>query len=168
MDEYKFKLIIAGEPGAGKTDIANAADACLPLRPFGVSISKKFDGSLDVNCNLTLMIWTLSERRPKETTFYTGTDGAIIVCNLQKWQTISKMIRWADSIRDNIGDIPLFFIGNKYDLAEPDHIDLLKKIARSYNSPWYYINYDEKDEVKEVFNSVARALLKKKGVDPDR
>jgi GTPase SAR1 family protein len=167
MEDYKFKLIIAGEPGAGKTEIANAADACLPLRPFGVSISKKFDGSLDVNCNLTLMIWTLSERRPKETTFYTGADGAIIVCNLQKWQTISKMIKWAESINDNLERIPLFFIGNNYDLAEPDHIDLLKKIAKSYKSPWYYINYDDRDEVKEVFNSVARKLLKEKGIDPD-
>jgi GTPase SAR1 family protein len=167
MEVYKFKLIIAGEPGAGKTEIANAADACLPLRPFGVSISKKFDGSLDVNCNLTLMIWTLSEGRPKETTFYTGTDGVIIVGNLQKWDTIINMKKWADSINANIKGIPIFFIGTKYDLAEPNHIDQLKKIARSYNSPWYYINYNDKDEVKEVFNSVARKLLKLKGIDPD-
>lgn len=167
MLEYKFKLIIAGEPGAGKTEIANAADACLPLRPFGVSISKKFDATLDVNCNMTLMMWTLSERRPKETTFYTGANGAIIVCNLEKWSTISKMIKWADSINSNIGEIPLFFIGNNYDLADPDHINLLKKIAKSYESPWYYINYEDKDEVKEVFNSVARKLLKLKEIDPD-
>ena len=110
MEEYKLKLIIAGEPEAGKTEVANAADACLPLRPFGVSIGKKFDGSLDVNCNLTLMIWTLTERRPRETTFYTGTDGAIIVCNLLKRRTISRMTKWADSIRNNVGRIPLFFI----------------------------------------------------------
>jgi GTPase SAR1 family protein len=167
MEVYKFKLIIAGEPGAGKTEIANAADACLPLRPFGVSISKKFDGSLDVNCNLTLMIWTLSEGRPRETTFYTGADGAIIVCNLQKWVTITKMKKWADSINSNIKGIPLFFIGNNYDLADTDHIDQLKKIARSYDSPWYYINYQDKIEVEEVFNSVARKILKLKGVDPD-
>ena len=116
---------------------------------------------------MTLMIWTLSERRPKETTFYTGANGAIIVCNLEKWSTISKMIKWADSINSNIGNIPLFFIGNNYDLAEPDHITLLKKIAKSYESPWYYINYEDKDEVKEVFNSVARKLLELKEIDPD-
>ena len=72
-----------------------------------------------------------------------------------------------ESLTSNIGEIPLFFIGNNYDLAEPDHIELLKKIAKSYTSPWYYINYRDKDEVKEVFNSVARKLLKLKGIDPD-
>ncbi len=167
MQDYKLKLIIAGEPGAGKTQIANAADACLPLKPFGVSISKKFDGSLDVNCNLTLMIWTLTERRPKETTFYWGTDGAVIVCNLLKWETISKMTRWAESIRSNIGPIPLFFIGNNYNVAEPQQINLLKKIAKSYDCPWYYLNQNDRKEVQDVFNSVARKLLDTKGVDPD-
>jgi hypothetical protein len=167
MNDFKLKLIIAGEPGAGKTEVASAADACLPLRPFGVAIGKKFDGSLDVNCNLTLMIWTLIEHRPKENTFYEGTDGAVIICNLLKWDTISKMTRWAYSIRNNIGDIPLFFIGSNYKSASPKQINLLKRIAKSYDSPWYYINKNEREEVQDVFNSVARKLLNTKGIDPD-
>ena len=167
MQDYKLKLLIAGEPGSGKTAIANAADACLPLRPFGVSISKKFDGTLDVNCNLTIMIWTITEHRPKETTFYTGTDGALLICDLVKWRTISKMTKWADSIRNNIGDIPLFFIGNNYNLSESKQVTFLKRIAKSYDSPWYYLNQDDNNEIQELFNSVALKLLTQKGIDPD-
>ncbi len=41
MKELVMKVIVAGEPGLGKSVISQVNDACISLRPLGVSIGLK-------------------------------------------------------------------------------------------------------------------------------
>ena len=41
MKEIQIKVLVAGEPGSGKSIISEVNDACISLKKFGVSIGLK-------------------------------------------------------------------------------------------------------------------------------
>jgi len=158
MHERKFKVIIAGEPGAGKKLIAEAADLCYPFRPYGVSIGKKVKRVKPIECDIVLMVWTLTTGRPKESTYLFGTDAAIIVGNLHDRETIERMPEWADSIRENVGDVPLVFVGNGIEEESEENALKVKEIAESYDSLYLFTQWEDKSSVEDVFTEVAEIL----------
>ena len=158
MTERKFKVIIAGEPGAGKNLIAEAADLCYPFKHYGVSIGKKTKIVKPIECNIVLMLWTLTTGRPKETTYLFGTDAAIIVSNLHDGKTVEKMPQWADSIREHVGDVPLVFVGNGIEEENEENAMRVKEIADTYDSLFLFTQWQDKSSVEEVFTEVAEIL----------
>ena len=102
-------MIIVGESGSGKKSVAKGADICVPFKTFGVSIGKKTNVDKKINYKLTLIFWTLTKGRPLETTYFHGASAAIIVGNLGSKRSVNKMRKWAGTIHEHLGKIPLFF-----------------------------------------------------------
>ncbi len=158
MREIRLKVIVAGEPGSGKSVISEVSDACISLRPFGVSIGLKTVDSEDAQCTISFTTWTLTKGRPRKTSYFKGTKAAVIVCDLRKSQTVKKMKMWARSIRKGVGDIPLVFVGNNVDKVKGNNMDIMVKIAKSFDSPVVLTHLDDKDSIEEVYVQVIKAV----------
>lgn len=158
MKEIRLKVIVAGEPGSGKSIISEVSDACISLRPFGVSLGLKTVDSEEAECMLTFLTWTLTKGRPRDTSYYKGTKAAVIVCDLTKSHTIKKMKSWAKSIRKGVGQIPLVFVGNNVDRAKGNNVDLMLKIAKSYKSPVVLTSLKDRGSIEELFVQIINSV----------
>ena len=167
MKELVMKVIVAGEPGSGKSVISQVNDACISLRPLGVSIGLKSIKDKEQQCKMTFTTWTLTKGRPKGTTYLKGSKAAIICADLTKLRTIKKMRMWAKSIRERVGDIPLVFVGNNVNKAGGDNMDLMLKIAQSFDAPVVLTRLDDRTSIEEVFVQVVKAVRRNVKEDPE-
>jgi GTPase SAR1 family protein len=158
MKELVMKVIVAGEPGSGKSVISQVNDACISLRPLGVSIGLKSIPDKEQQCKMTFTTWTLTKGRPKGTTYLKGSKAAIICSDLAKVKTVKKMRMWAKSIIKGVGDIPLVFVGNNVDKAHGDTLDMIQKIAWSFDAPVVLTRLDDRPSIEEVFVQVVKAV----------
>ena len=158
--EQRLKVIIVGDPGAGKRDVAKGTDVCVPFKSLGVSIGKKVKMKKKINYKLTLIFWTLTLGRPRTTTYFNGSNAAIIVGNLKDRTSISKMDEWADIIVEQLGSIPLFFIGNYGNKRRTRIKEKLVNLATKYNGNYFLLNPGKTDSLTKIFKSIAEDLAK--------
>ncbi len=162
MKSIKTKIIITGEPGAGKSFIAQATDACVASQEIGVSIGKISETIHDTSCEITLMTWAITGGRPKESTHLDYASAAIIVCDITKPETVFLTSEWANRILNYIGDIPLFFAANNVDLGASDTYRRLRKVAHKYNSACFPIRSEDRESARDLLKIIAWEL----SVDP--
>jgi GTPase SAR1 family protein len=175
---FKVKIIIVGEPGAGKSFIAKTTDACYPTREIGASIGKITMNFQDTSCEMTLITWAITQGRPKESTHLEHSQAAIIVCDLTKPDTVLLTPVWADRVHNIVGDIPLFFAANNADMGTSDDINLLKRVANKFNSSCFPIHSEDRKSARKLFRTIAQVLsenlsskkrlYKKKGIDSEQ
>lgn len=155
LKKLKSKIIITGEPGSGKSFIAQAADACVSSQEIGVSIGKISETIKDTSHEMTLMTWAITEGRPKKSTHYEHAQAAIVVCDLTKPKTVMQSSEWADRILDFSGDIPIFFVANNANLALPDTTRLIRDVANRYNSAYYPIFKKDRRSARDLLGLIA-------------
>jgi len=84
---------------------------------IGVNVKKKEIDEL----NLTMMIWDIYGQklnRDLHSTNYSGADGAILVCDLTRYETFESLDDWIDEVFSVTGKIPFVVFGNKNDLTK--------------------------------------------------
>jgi hypothetical protein len=158
LRKLKSKIIITGEPGAGKSFIAKATDVCVASQEIGVSIGKMSKTIEDTSHEMTLITWAISEGRPKKSTHLEYAQAAIIVCDLENPKTVMKSSEWANRILEFSGDIPLFFAANNADSGLPDTTRLLRKVANKYNSSFYPILEKDRKSARGLLELIAWEL----------
>lgn len=155
---FKVKIIIVGEPGAGKSFIAKTTDSCYPTREIGASIGKITMNFEDTSCEMTLMTWAVTTGRPKESTHLEHSQAAIIVCDLTKPDTVLLTPVWADRILNVAGNIPIFFAANNADMGTSEDLNLLKRVANKFNSPCFPIHSEDRKSARKLFSLIAQVL----------
>jgi GTPase SAR1 family protein len=158
VKNVKVKIIMAGEPGSGKSFIAQTADACVPARKIGVSIGKVSEAFSDTSVEMTLLTWTITSRRPRERTHLKQAEAAIIVCDLTKQNTVEMTSKWAEKIHEIAGDIPLFFAAINANLETWDNVILVRDVAQKYHSSYFPINTDDLESARKLFRTIAQVL----------
>jgi hypothetical protein len=158
--EQRLKVIIVGDPGAGKRDVAKGTDICVPFKSLGVSIGKKVNMDKKINYKLTLIFWTLTKGRPRPTTYFNGAGAAIIVGKLNSKNSIKKMRDWAETIFQDIGDIPIFFIGTKINSRTKENRKKLAALANEYNTHFYILKPTQENNLKPIYKSIAKRIAK--------
>ena len=125
------KVCFLGDWGVGKTSLIrrfvyDAYDDRY-LSTLGVKISRKkfvvkdFKKKPFFKLNLTLLIWDLVGQRGfqfLQASAFKGTNGAFVVCDVTRPETIERMEWWVSSLFAETKHIPLIFIANKVDLTE--------------------------------------------------
>ncbi len=106
----------------------------------------------------TFITWTLTQGRPKDTSYLQGTKAAVIVCDLTKGKTVKKMNKWANSLQQGVGDVPLIFVGNNVDSAQGSEVDMMLSTARSFNAPVVLTRLSDRASIEEVFVQVLKAI----------
>jgi hypothetical protein len=172
LKNVKVKIIIAGEPGSGKSYIAQAVDACIPARRIGVSIGKVSEPLQNTSVEMTLLTWTITWGRPMEKTHLKQAEAAIIVCNLERPETVKKTPLWAERIQEIAGGIPLYFAAINTNLETWEEFEWLKEKAGKYDSTCFPIDMHDLHSARKLFKTIAQHLaedfLERKKVDQEQ
>lgn len=121
---YKFKINILGEPEVGKSEFNKYCSSRfeshieqLHEEVYGVSFAVKILRNIDID--MTLVVWNFTGQERYKTvqpSYMKGVSGILLLFDLTRLETFSKLPEWLDFIRQNEADIPILLIGTKADL----------------------------------------------------
>ncbi len=172
------KICLLGDWGVGKTSLIrrfvyNAYDDKY-LSTLGVKVSKKsivvkdFKKKPFFKVNLTLLIWDLVGQRGfqnLQNSAYKGTNGALVVCDLTRPETIDRMNGWISSLIKVTNSIPLILLANKADLMNngvPSDLNgRIEGIKNKYNAWFFPTSAKTGMNVEAAFQGIGRLLTRK-------
>ena len=169
---FTFKLIVIGPAAVGKSSL---------IRRFvenKFSLHYKFTIGVDFMTKTVeyesgkiakLTLWDIGgQERFKvlRRSFYEGTNGALVVFDLSRANTFSKMKEWLSDARQSIEkDFPVIVIGNKLDLIPEigEIIDRNEPLKFAENEDSIYIETSAKtgDNVDEAFLDLTKKMVEK-------
>jgi small GTP-binding protein len=168
--DYKFKIIVCGDPGVGKTStvlrFTDNAFTTNYIPTLGVNISEKFiKFHEDI---VDLVLWDVAgqvkfDRMRKH--FYQGVDGILLVFDLTRPESFRSIEKWYNDIMKNIEteyEVVGFILGNKYDLVEQRDVDKDRVIAlkERLNLDYFEISALTGHNINEVFSKITHEIIK--------
>lgn len=172
----KFKLIVAGEGGVGKTTFVTRCTIGEYIEEDNITIGANFavktfqyDGFL-----FSFQIWDFAgeERfRFLLPSFCRGTAAGFVCFDLTRPLTLATLPNWIKMIRKHAGDIPLLLLGFKADLLNTDksilmpYIDLeeAENFARTHNLIGFLpISSKEDENINQAFVVLSNFLYKRR------
>ena len=124
--DYKFKIIICGDPSVGKSSLilrfTNNAFRRHYIPTLGVHVSDKIfqiDGSY-----IQLVLWDIAGQQKFQNMrqqFYLGSDGLFLIFDLSKPSSLESISNWYYDIQNQLTDRPVlrgYLIGNKKDIKQ--------------------------------------------------
>ncbi|MHA2283595.1 MAG: Rab family GTPase [Promethearchaeota archaeon] len=168
--EYTFKVIIIGPAAVGKSSL---------IRRF---VENKFSFEYQFTIGVEIFAKTVEYEKGKSArlamwdvggqerfqflrrSFYGGTNGALLVFDLSRAETYSKMKEWLIDMNSIIQkDIPIVLIGNKLDLI-PDVgevIDLKKSQRFAEQNSGFFLSTSAKsgDNVEKAFTELTQRMV---------
>ncbi len=165
---YEFKILLVGDPAVGKTSLIAKFVEDQFDREYKASTGVDFAyKTIDIEEKVArLILWDIASQKrfaPYRTSFYQQTNGALIVFDLTRHETLESIESWMREVQQNIGDVEVVLIGNKSDLAKR------RKIQQSDVQPWIdrygcsYIETSAKtgEGVEEAFRTITLAIISK-------
>ena len=169
---YSFKLIVIGPAAVGKSSlIRRFVENKFSLHykfTIGVDfMTKTIEFEPGKSAKLTLWDIGGQERfKVLRRSFYEGTNGALIVFDLSRANTFTKMKEWLSDARQSIeNDFPVIIIGNKSDLI-PEIGEIIDrneplKYAKAENSTYIETSAKTGNNVDNAFLDLTQKMIKK-------
>jgi small GTP-binding protein len=163
------KMVVIGEAGVGKTSlirrfVVDKFDDKY-IVTIGTKTSKKIltlrEGGADVN--LKLIIWDILGQRtfPKlKESAYKGSNGAFVVLDLTKRDTLESFETWLLSLYKVSGKVPVIVLANKNDLKGEFGKKEIEKVVEVYGFPFYLTSAKTGKNVNEAFHTLGKMMLK--------
>jgi len=169
--EYRFKCIVIGDRGVGKTSLVlrftDKAFVRKYLPTLGVNLSRK---NIVLNHYIVqLIIWDIAGQTKFDDMrkhFYIGADGIFLVYDITRPETFNNILNWNKVLISSIPSEKKIFgylIGNKNDLLDrrietSEGADLAKKL----NLQFIETSALTGENVEESFKTLAETLIKLK------
>lgn len=125
------KVVIVGHFGVGKTSLTKQFVSNMfsekYLTTIGVNIEKKIVETS--NGTINLILWDIAGEEDLDTiktSYLKGANAFILVTDLTREITYSKIDNDLDYMQNIVGDIPHLVIGNKSDLLSKEQINQIK------------------------------------------
>jgi len=166
---YIFKVLLIGEAAVGKTSLTMKfihgkfkSDYLLTVGMEPYSKYVKIGNDM-----VTLSIWDIAGQQRFDvfrTMFFRGAKAALLVFDLTRPATLTKLQDWHDDLIKNAGkDVLTILVGNKNDLVDLRSVP--KKDALAFAKKIKALAYIETsaktgDNVEESFRLIAEACLK--------
>ncbi|MFO8019522.1 MAG: Rab family GTPase [Promethearchaeia archaeon] len=148
---WVFKVVITGEPGVGKTSLAERFVSGHFLNDYRASIGvnmyvKKLElGNMDIpvekdkDHHVDIQLWDIAgHERWKKTRhlYYGGAQGALIIGDLTREKTFEEIETfWFPDLMEHCNDeIPLILVGNKADLPRKVNQEKLDSLGEEINA----------------------------------
>lgn len=160
MSEIKYKIILIGNSGVGKTSffrkLSTGQFSEKNISTIGIE-KKTLDLDMDIDnngktekkkFNISLFDTAGQEKfRAVTRNYYKDSDGIFLLYDITENESFEQVKTWIDSIRESLGKSKeskyvIILIGNKLDLVEEDKEnrqvteDEAKKICSEYNMKW--------------------------------
>lgn len=154
------KIVIVGHFGVGKTSLTKQFVSNMfsekYLTTIGVNIEKKVVETSKGSVNLIL--WDIAGEEDLDTiktSYLKGANAFILVTDLTREITYSKIDNDLQYMNGIVGDVPYLVIGNKSDLL-PEN--LVAQIKNKYNID-YISSAKSGENVNEFFTDIAEKLM---------
>jgi small GTP-binding protein len=166
--DYKFKIIICGDPSVGKSSLilkfTENAFRRHYIPTLGVHVSDKIFKVKD--SYVQLVLWDIAGQTKFETMrqqFYLGSDGLFLIFDLSKTNSLESVSNWYTDIQKQLEGRPElvgYIIGNKKDLAKYIKITSEKgsKLAESLNLGYIETSALTGENVEYAFYTIAESL----------
>lgn len=165
------KICVLGDPAVGKTSlirrfVINAFDDKY-LTTIGAKIVKKEiavpAGGGNPPVDLTLMIWDIAGQKTLgnvKQAYYRGTEGAMIVCDITRRETLMTTIDWIKTLMQITGDVPVILMANKSDLMDRALFGQaeMKEVANTTQAPFLLTSAKTGQNVNEAFNLLSKMI----------
>lgn len=170
--DYKFKLIVCGDPGVGKTStilrFTENAFTRTYIPTIGVNITEK---NVKVGDSLfKFILWDIAGQekfRMMRRHFYQGSEGIFLIFDLTYKKTFNNIPSWHQDLKKNLGGLGKltgFLIGNKSDLidqrqtSKEEGLSIAKELGLEYMETSALTG----DNVNDSFIKIAETFLSKK------
>lgn len=167
------KICMLGDPAVGKTSlVARFVFSVFDdryIETIGARVVKKTMAIERVatrqRCRLKLIIWDIAGQRTLDfikPTYYRDAEGALVVTDLTRRETLDNAPRWCRSFRKVCGDVPVVIIVNKSDLrAHAQYTeDEARGIAAELGAQLFMSSAKSGENVESAFSALGRALVR--------
>ncbi|MBY9010366.1 MAG: GTP-binding protein [Candidatus Lokiarchaeota archaeon] len=169
--DFRFKLVIVGDPGVGKTStILRFTDNAF-LRTYiptlGVSINEKiFDAKMGV---IEMVLWDIAGQAKFQTMrrhFYQGSEAILLIFDLTNRISFTSIKNWYHDVMKNMEkhhhQMVGYIFGNKSDLTEVRKIKLAEALvlAKELNLKYIETSALTGSNVEYAFYDIAETVIK--------
>ena len=166
------KIVVLGDPAVGKTSlirrfVINAFDDKY-LTTIGAKIVKKEvqlrSGGAKPDIDVTLMIWDVAGQKTLgnvKQAYYRGSEGAMIVCDIKRRETLLSTIDWIKTLMQVTGEIPVVLLANKCDLMDKALFGEkeMSEVSKKLNAPFMMTSAKDGRNVGEAFQNIAESMV---------
>ena len=167
-ESYKFKVVVVGDSGVGKTNlikrfVSNEFKSDSKATVGVEFLSKNFIINGEI---FKIEIWdTAGQERYKSitTAYYKGAKGAMIVYDVTNQTSFDNVDKWYNEIKEKASkNINLIVIGNKNDLIDKKIINSESSIekAKSFGIAIMETSALDASNVKEAFYLILQEMYK--------
>jgi small GTP-binding protein len=165
--DYKFKIVIVGDPGVGKTSLVlrftDNAFRRSYIPTLGVHVSDKIFRV--ENATIQLVLWDIAGQQKfsmMRQQFYLGSDGIFLIFDLTNPKSFDDLSTWHQDVQKQLKDRALmgYIIGNKKDLSENLAVDTKQAVNLATELELGYIETSARtgENVDNAFYIIAKML----------
>ncbi|MEW5759389.1 MAG: Rab family GTPase [Candidatus Thermoplasmatota archaeon] len=163
------KICLLGDGAVGKTSLIRKYVYDMfddkYITTIGTKVTKKsiilrWKGE---EIKMTLMVWDIlgqKEHLSLHRVYYQGAEGALIVADATRVETIDSLPMWTDSFISVVGNKPFIFLLNKIDLISPNTYDYSKieNVSKRYNTHYMVTSAKVGLNVDKAFTGIGVKL----------
>jgi small GTP-binding protein len=166
------KICMLGDPAVGKTSLVARFVFSLfddkYIETIGAKVTKRTMALEHLptkqRFRLKLMIWDIAGQKTLDfikPTYYRDAEGALLVADLTRKETLTNVSRWASSIRDVCGPIPVVIMVNKSDLQTAARFTLkeAEDVAAGLDGSLFLTSAKSGENVEHAFSTLGRKLV---------
>ncbi|MCS6938686.1 MAG: Rab family GTPase [Roseiflexaceae bacterium] len=166
------KICLIGDFAVGKTSLirrfTESRFSETYLSTIGIRVSRKTLQTPDAS-HLTLLIWDTAGSEPFTTvvrSYYRGSHGAALVCDVTRPETIASLLRYADEFHAVNPNVPLIVMANKIDLRSKRAVSdaQLDEIAAALDAQLFFTSARTGEGVEEAFLALGQSIIGKERV----
>ncbi|UCE36683.1 MAG: GTP-binding protein [Thermoplasmata archaeon] len=171
MTEFKEimkKMCVIGEAAAGKTSLIRRFVVDKFDDKYIVTIGTKTSKKIltikdkDVNVSLKLMIWDIlgqSHFEKLKQSAFKGSNGAFIVLDLTRKETLESFEKWLSSLYNVVPGIPVIILANKNDLKMEFGAQEIEDLVKDYGFPYYLTSAKTGENVNDAFYTIGKMMI---------
>lgn len=168
MKTHQKKICLLGDFAVGKTSlIRRYVEGIFDekyLTTVGVVVSRRM--LVRERDSINLLIWDLAGGRDfSHTGYLIGVSGALLVCDLTRYETLAAYRAYAEQVRAINPRVAIILIANKSDLVDQRSIsdEELQTISQELGAPLFITSAKTGDLVEKAFTQLATELVATEG-----
>ena len=172
--DYQKKICLLGDPAVGKTSLIRrfVEDAFEEdyVSTIGTNVLSKlvnlYFPETGETTSIKLLIWDIAGQKEISdihASYYHGVEGALIVCDITRKETLEHLPDWVYHYRKITNNAPFVLLVNKSDLSYIKNFDMSegKRLAESYDSHYFLTSAKTGDGVENAFHTLCFAIIYK-------